>query len=103
MQAADVVAHHAAVVELGSQHAALLGARHGVGLDLRGLAQEVGLARQPLVLAGLGRAGEAAGQPELAVDRLARDEVGQVLARGLGLGLDGGRREPRRTWRIICR
>ena len=60
-----------------------------MGLDPERLAQQVRLAGEPLVLAGLGRAGEAAREPELAVDRLAPDELGQVLARGLGLGLDG--------------
>ena len=76
MQAADVIAHHAAVVEFRSQHAALLGWRHGIGLDAERLAQQVRLAREALVFAGLGRAGEAARQPEIAIDRLAGNELG---------------------------
>ena len=33
MQAADVVAHHAAVIEIRAEHGALLGARHRMSLD----------------------------------------------------------------------
>src|SRR5207237_918804 len=54
-------------------------------------------ASEPLVVARLGRTGKAPREPELAVDRLAPDELGQVLARGLRLGLNGvgtGRAEP---------
>jgi hypothetical protein len=102
MQAADVVAHHAAVVELRPQHGALLGARDGMGLDPERLADEVRLASEPLVVARLGRTAKAPREPELAVDRLAPDELGQVLARGLRLGLMAlARAAPNR--RTICR
>ena len=88
VQAADIGAQHAAAVEVGAEHAALLGAGHGVGLDAEPRAQRVGLAGEGLVLGGIGSAGEAARQLEVAVDRLGPHDGGDLLD-GLLMALVG--------------
>jgi hypothetical protein len=46
----------------------LLALRHGERLDPPGLAQPIGLSRQPFALGGIGGAGEAAAELEIASD-----------------------------------
>ena len=89
MQAANVHAHQAAPVVVGAERVALACAIEREGLDAERAGQQLCLALEPLVLVGAGGAREPSGELEVAVDLLVRDELDKVLARSLGLGLEG--------------
>ena len=74
-------------------------ARHRMGLDAELRAQGVGLARQAVVLGGVGGAGEAAGQLEVAVDAFSAMNSAKSSRAALASSLHRVGARPRRTWR----
>ena len=81
----------AAEIGVGAELAALLGARHHVGLDLETLGLRSQPPRQGVVLGRVMRGMEAADHAEIAVDLLGGDEISDPGQRVLALPADAKR------------
>ena len=92
MQPADVHAHGAAMIVVRAEVVALLGARHGVGLDAGRRFEHIRLAGEAFVVARRRGPRKATGDRKLALDAFARDELSKILARRLGLEQQRARR-----------
>src|SRR6266436_6655099 len=79
------------MVIVGADQPALPATLNRIGFDTERLVQQVGLAREAVVVTRRRRAGKAPDQLEIAIDLLLGEEAVEVLARELGLGQDRGR------------
>src|SRR6266852_8794425 len=79
------------MVIVGADQPALPATLDRIGFDTERLVQQVGLAREAVIVTRRRRAGKAPDQLEIAIDLLLGEEAVEVLARELGLGQDRGR------------
>src|ERR1700730_9914040 len=73
------------MVIIGADQLALAATLDRIGLDAQRLVQQVGLAREAVVIIRRRRTGKAPDQLEIPIDLLLRAESAEVLARELGL------------------
>src|SRR5216684_3368583 len=79
------------MVIVGADQLTLAATLDRMGFDAERLVQQVGLAREAVVVTRRRRAGKAPDQLEIAIDLLLGEEAVEVLARELGLSQDRDR------------